>query len=135
MGQHASSLNIFLADDDLDDCQFFATALSHVYPQANLRILHNGKAMLEELSSPKLMPDIIVLDLNMPIMDGYECIRNIKRNPQLKAIPTVILTTSNNLSDTLRLKKIGADLFLTKPCSFGELLDVARKIIEFIKNR
>lgn len=125
-----SSLNIFLADDDHDDCYLFEKALANVYLQADLRIVHDGQAMLDELNYEK--PDTVVLDLNMPVLSGYECICNMKSDPQLKSIPTVILTTSRSTSDIEKLEKIGTDLFISKPNTFRELLEVTRKIVKFV---
>lgn len=129
MGQDHFPLNIFLADDDIDDCQFFESTLAQVCQEAKLSIVHEGKALLELLSSKSFLPDLIVLDLNMPVMDGYDCMKNIKCNEDYKNIPVVILTTSSYQADIERLALMGANLFLTKPQSYNELKGIVQQIM------
>lgn len=132
MGVDSFSFKIYLADDDFDDCQFFTNALEQLCKDAKLMTVQNGLAMLDLLASKPLLPDLIVLDLNMPVMDGYDCIKNIKSNDSYKNIPVVILTTSSYETDMERLRKMGADLFITKPNSFQGLHDIVKQIVNLL---
>jgi CheY-like chemotaxis protein len=88
-------------------------------------LLHEGAY----LKSPR--PDLILLDLNLPKMDGREVLLQIKRHPQLKTIPTVILTTSDMESDILTSYQLHANCYLSKPVEFAEFESLVRSINDF----
>lgn len=101
---------ILLIEDDVDDQVYFQDALREVDPGLNCIIAGNGKEALQKMETPPL-PDYIFLDLNMPIMNGFEYLSTIKRENRFKEIPIVIFTTSKNIHDIERTKNLGADLF------------------------
>jgi CheY-like chemotaxis protein len=80
------------------------------------------------------MPMVIFLDLNMPKMDGRECLKEIKNNDRLKDIPVVIYTTSSHLRDIEETRNLGAKGFISKPSSLVELHTVLNAIAESIPN-
>lgn len=115
------TLTCFLVDDDEDDREIFCIALrdlgSHIIcVQAN-----DGMDALEKLDNPKFSPDFIFLDLNMPRMNGKECITEIKKNERLTEVPVVIYSTSSNAVDKHDAKRLGAVHFFTKPPSISAL--------------
>ena len=113
-------MNIFLAEDDEDDALFFKEVLSELLSNADLTIFTNGEKLMNQLYMNELLPDIIFLDLNMPRKNGFECLKEIKSNSSLKAIKTIILSTT---SDEVQIKKcnsLGADMFLTKVNSYNK---------------
>lgn len=117
---------ILVADDDEDDCLLIRDALEESRIISNLQFVYDGKALMEVLSGIRVsgpasqLPDLILLDLNMPKKDGREALQEIKRDPRLRAIPIVILTTSSDSRDVEFCRRLGASSFITKPAIFGE---------------
>ncbi len=119
---------IFLIDDDEDDHVFFKAALLTIHPTLHCEIAVNGKMALQELRTTGALPDIIFLDLNMPIMNGLDFLVHIKKEEKLKDIPVGIFSTSNLLQDKELAKELGARFFITKPND----LQVLRKKLQQI---
>ena len=119
---------ILLVDDDVDDQVIFLDALSEITTQVDCITAGNGLEALTTLKTLTPLPSLIFLDLNMPLMNGFECLENLKKDNQYKKIPVVIFTTSDNPMDVVRAKKSGADLFFTKTPDFQllktKLLDI-----------
>jgi CheY-like chemotaxis protein len=94
--------------------------------------VNDGEALIAHLhhciesdgSSSTLLPDLILLDLNMPRKDGREALREIKAHPKLRHIPVVVLTTSSSDGDVYHSYDIGANSYITKPVTFESLVDV-----------
>jgi CheY-like chemotaxis protein len=121
----AKPLHVLLADDDLDDCIMFEKALKELPIMTNLKTVYDGDGLLKELSLKNGgLPDLIFLDLNMPRINGVECLHIIKTSDELKNIPVVIFSTS--VHETLARKLIdkGARECIRKPSSFPELKKV-----------
>ena len=128
---HVFPKNIFLADDDLDDCDFFSEAITEINDRVTVKMLHDGKALLTELQkSPEIYPDLIFLDLNMPIMDGAECLSAIRNNQLYAKSPVIMMSTSKADSDVDMVFKLGANRFITKPNNFNDLKAVIEKIMK-----
>ena len=113
---------ILLVDDDEDDISFFKDALSEVCPSCDFLYAHHG---LEAIKKLKLLypvkPHFIFVDLNMPIMNGYELLTEIKNNQDWKDIPVYVLSTSNEWSVQEQSLKMGANKFYTKPVRTEDL--------------
>ncbi|MEP7168845.1 MAG: response regulator [Bacteroidota bacterium] len=105
---------ILLVDDDSDDQEFFMEALKELEPTLECSIANNGLEALEYLSTNPPPPSLIFLDLNMPNMNGFECLAELSKVKQYKDIPVIILTTSNDPENKERSLKMGARVFLTK---------------------
>jgi CheY-like chemotaxis protein len=126
------SLTILVADDDEDDRSFIRKAWEKARAANNLRFVEDGEELTEYLnhtgrysdpaSAPR--PAVILLDLNMPKKDGREALREIKVNPELRRIPIIVLTTSKADEDICRSYDLGANSYITKPVTFGALVDV-----------
>jgi len=126
------SITILMADDDPDDRLLTREALEESRLANDLRFVNDGIELLDYLhrrgpfadpqSSPR--PGLILLDLNMPRMDGREALAEIKQSPELRRIPIVILTTSKAEEDILRSYDLGANSYITKPVTFLSLVDV-----------
>jgi len=121
---------IFLVDDDIDDQLFFTEALREIDESIECEIASNGRDALERLKKSELMPDILFLDLNMPLMNGYECLNQLKKEPAFADIPVVIFTTSNDPRDAELTHQLGADVFLSKPNEFGQLRLKLERILQ-----
>lgn len=127
---------ILLADDDPDDWILLRSALQETGIPMDLRMVVDGEELMDYLMrrgpyadhsiAPK--PHLILLDLNMPRKDGREALAEIKANQLLRRIPIVVFTTSKEGQDILRCYELGASSYVTKPCTFSGMLDMARTI-------
>jgi CheY-like chemotaxis protein len=109
---------ILLVDDDEDDQLIFKDAIKEVYSGIECLIASNGKDAYLELERSSAAPSLIFLDLNMPVMNGFEFLERLKKNDRLKNIPVVIYTTSDNPVDKKNTLAAGAVLFFTKTADF-----------------
>jgi CheY-like chemotaxis protein len=115
-------MNILIVDDDEDDRDLFCDALNIVDRTINCLMARNGEEALNGLKSEVFpRPDLIFLDLNMPRINGVQCLREIKSHPVFQLIPVVIYTTSKVTGDKQITKELGAIYFITKPSSLREL--------------
>ena len=122
---NVTQLKILLADDDMDDCLFFKDAISQLIPSTNFTAVHDGEQLMQLLTNEtNQLPDIIFLDLNMPRKNGFECLAEIKHNKKLKDLPVVIFSTSFEQDKISILFKTGADVYIRKPGSFAQLVQV-----------
>lgn len=127
---------VLVADDDPDDCLLMQEAFHESRLRNPLRFVHDGEQLLHYLRRhPPYdddrrypLPGLILLDLNMPLMDGREALIEIKRDPRLCSIPVVILTTSSESEDILGSYAGGVNSFISKPTSFSGLLEVVRTL-------
>jgi CheY-like chemotaxis protein len=103
-----------IVDDDKDDRFFFRSAIRKYNPTYNCIEAENGADALKQLREATELPDFVFLDLNMPKMDGRECLKELKNDNTLKNIPVIIYTTSEYKLDIAITKELGADYFLTK---------------------
>ena len=138
-------ITILMADDDEDDRLLTQDALAESRVLNELHFVEDGVELLEYLerkgkfedknSSPR--PGLILLDLNMPRMDGREALETIKSNPNLKGIPVVILTTSKQEEDMVKGYNLGAASYITKPVTFDGLVDLMKTLgkywVEFVE--
>ena len=125
----SSSRKILVVDDDEDDRDIFLEIVSELDPSATLITAINGADGLEKLSVNTAPPNIIFLDLNMPIMNGTEFLREIKGVEILRNIPVVILTTSNEKWVIEEVQALGARDFVTKPAKFEDWRAALRRFI------
>jgi len=119
---------ILLIDDDIEDQEIFNSALGEVSHHLQYTSRTNAREALQELNKGVLAPDVIFLDLNMPIMSGQEFLRQIKSADQLKSIPVIIFSTSSNAATIAETKALGALDFITKPNRFDLLVDILRSL-------
>lgn len=118
-----------LVDDDEDDICVFKEVLEDVNPAINLACAGDGKEALKLLKQEQnKLPDVIFLDLNMPLMGGKECLSELKKDPQLKRIPVIMYTTSSQSKDIEETMLSGAICFITKPTSLRELKNILSSI-------
>lgn len=127
---------ILLAEDDADDIYLITEAIDECGMEARIFMVENGEELLDFLNhrnqyaepteSPR--PDLILLDLNMPLKDGREALAEIKADPDLHNIPVIILTTSRAQEDIDITYSLGASSFVSKPNSFKNLRELVCKI-------
>jgi CheY-like chemotaxis protein len=111
---------ILIIDDDEDDCELFIDAARLVDADLVFEKKHTSPEAIALLST-NYKPDFIFLDLNMPMIDGNTCLKEIRKIGSLGNIPIIIYSTSKRKNDESRLRMLGADYFLTKPSSLREL--------------
>jgi CheY-like chemotaxis protein len=138
MGKQGQPMTIVLADDDPDDRALVGEALEEAGLPVDLRTVADGPELLEYLrregryaarDAPE--PDLVLLDLNMPRMDGHEVLEAIRADERIKAIPVIVLTTSARDDDVVRAYEAGGNSFITKPSSFPGLVDVMRALDKY----
>jgi CheY-like chemotaxis protein len=126
-----SGRTIFLVDDDPDDQEIFALALDEIDSTATFVSAKNGLEAMIKLKEPTFRPDFIFLDLNMPRMNGIQCLVEIKKDTQLSAIPVVIYTTSSESRHKEETLALGATAFMTKPPGIEELIRSLQRIFGY----
>jgi len=126
---------ILIAEDDADDRFLLQAAFQENGFSDQLHFVDNGVELMEYLSSikkegdtPCVLPKFILLDLNMPKKDGREVLKEIKQHPDLKKIPVVIFSTTNNEQEMRRCYELGANSYITKPNSFEHLLKIVANL-------
>lgn len=120
---------VMLIDDDPDDQLFFRDAIHIVQPGLHCELTSSCQEAFRKLELPP-PPDYIFLDLNMPVMNGFECLVHLKNKDPYKDIPIVIFTTSKNLNDINKTQQLGARWFVTKPDDFKVLCKKLSKILQ-----
>lgn len=125
---------VLYADDDADDKDWVVEAAAVTAPSLQFRFVENGRQVLEYLlhASPEAYPVLIVLDLNMPELDGRQTLRRLKTHPSYQHIPVAIVTTSTNKMDRDVCRQLGASLFLTKPDTHHEWQSVINNFMPFL---
>src|SRR6185369_504496 len=93
---------VLLVDDDDDDQVMFLDALGEISNDVECITMNNGVEAIKSLKILRPLPSIIFLDLNMPLMNGFECLKHLKKDEQYKKIPVVIFTTSNSPEDQIQ---------------------------------
>lgn len=124
---------ILLVDDDRDDQDIFVLALGEVAPSFNCVTAKDGIEALEKLRRGEVEPDCIFLDLNMPRMNGKQCLEEIKKEASLNKIPIVIYTTSSESRDKEEMLAMGASAFVTKPPVIRELVASLQEVFVHLK--
>jgi CheY-like chemotaxis protein len=98
-------------------------------------MVSNGKLLMDRLhQTDNEKPDVIVLDLNMPLKNGFEALKEIKNSPSLSAIPVIILTASSNKQDEIRCLELGCNFFYTKPSTMNDYRPLATTVKRFIND-
>lgn len=120
-----------LVDDDLDDTGLFHEALLEIDPAIICYIEHNGKAALDKLNSKEfLLPDIIFIDINMPGMNGWQFLEQLKKEPEYRKVPVIMYSTSSYTGDADKAIDLGALCFFTKPSDYNLLKEILKAIAD-----
>ncbi|OOV17838.1 hypothetical protein BXU10_14325 [Flavobacterium sp. LM4] len=120
---------VLLADDDKDDQELFKEALDATKVPSEVITVDNGQELVNKLkdgSEPK--PDIVFIDINMPVKGGKEALAEIKSDQELNEIPAVMLSTSNHPKDIEDTFNDGANLYIQKPNSFTGFILILKKV-------
>jgi CheY-like chemotaxis protein len=129
-------IEVLLVEDDPGDVLMTKEAFEDYKLQNTLHVVNDGAEAMDFLrrqgkhaDAPR--PDLVLLDLNLPRMDGREVLQAIKSDPELASIPVVVLTTSEAEEDILRSYKLHANAYVSKPVDFERFVQVVRQIDEF----
>ncbi|MBZ5513138.1 MAG: response regulator [Acidobacteriia bacterium] len=135
-GKGGELVRILLVEDDDDDYFLTAQALKGNRLLNEIKRVKDGVDLMhylrhqDDFSNPEKAPEpsLILLDLNMPRMDGREALREIKSDPKLRHIPVVVLTTSRAEEDVVRSYDLGVNSFITKPVTFQGMVDAMKAV-------
>lgn len=120
---------ILIVDDDPDDVQFFCNALYESNKPYYCISVTNAEEALLFIENTLINPEFIFLDLNMPRVDGKECLIKLKSNPQSKNIPVIVYSTTSHTKEIEELYKLGAAKFITKPDNMKVLINAISDIL------
>ena len=133
------NVTIVIAEDDPDDCMLMEEVFKESGQDFHVVFVQDGVELFEYLrheagyatSTEAKRPDLILLDLNMPRMDGLEALEAIKADPNLRSIPVVVLTVSTTEEYILRTYELGGAGFIIKPISMDEMLHVVQVLNQY----
>ena len=125
------SLNILLIEDDAIEVMKFNRVLKTLNLNHRIIEANNGEAAFDILKVKEITPDIIILDLNMPKLNGIEFLTILKNDGVLKYIPSIILSTSSNHKDMLECYKLGVAGYILKPLKYDDYVDRIKKLLEY----
>jgi len=136
MPESRKTIDVLLVEDDPGDVLMTREAFADHKVANRLSVVSDGVSALEFLRkegeyADAPVPDLILLDLNLPRMDGREVLEALKADANLRAIPVVVLTTSEAEEDVVRSYSLHANAYVTKPVDFDRFIDVVRQIDEF----
>ena len=139
MNKNVMSVVILMADDDPEDCMLTREALIESRLANTINVVSDGEELMDYLwnrgkytdpdSAPR--PGLILLDLNMPRLDGREALALIKKDPNLRRIPIIVLTTSKAEEDVFRSYDLGANSYITKPVSFEAMVAITKTFTQY----
>lgn len=141
MTNSTSPPTILIAEDDPDDQLLMREAFSERCHDCRLCFVNDGVQLMRILNGEGSLPsdtddscetpDLVLLDLNMPLKDGRKALQEIKSDTGLRAIPTVVMTTSDNEEDIIRCYDAGANSYIVKPSSYSGLLEVVSSLTSY----
>lgn len=121
-----TALRLLLADDDAVDRELFIEACQEAGARYLIDEVANGQEVLDYLERGGPLPDVVLLDFNMPVKDGRETLRDLKADSRYRHIPVFVMSTSDAHFDVTLAYNLGANLFLVKPHDFRNLTELAR---------
>ncbi len=124
-------MHILLIEDDNIEIMKLERTVSKLEVNHRITQTKNGEAALEFLNSDNRLPDIILLDLNMPRMSGIEFLKILKEDDKLRYLPTIILTTSENRADLLECYKLGIAGYVIKPLKYEDYEYKLKRVLEY----
>src|SRR6476469_4442559 len=123
-------IQVLLIDDDRDDAELFKEALSEINSSIVFEHYKDSKTGLRVLLDKHTnLPDLIFLDINMPIVSGWQCLSEFKKTDHLKHIPVIMFTTSSQMKEKETAKQLGAEGFITKPNEYKALKELLSLVL------
>lgn len=127
-------IQIFLIEDDVDDIELLEVSLKDNKVEYSMDVVMEGDKVEDYLMNCKKLPNIIVMDFNLPRVHGREIIKQIKSNQEFRDIPLLVLTTSTAREDIEYSYKMGADSFITKPTTIQGFNATVGTIVQLAGN-
>jgi CheY-like chemotaxis protein len=122
---------IFVAEDDEDDQFLLQTAFESTGVVCDLVFFTNGEELINQLAIADHRPTLVLLDLNMPIMDGFQTLSHLRNQEAYRTMPVLVLTTSSQREDVTRAYSLGANSFITKPHQYADLTRTVQQLQQF----
>lgn len=134
--QSSSPIEILLVEDDIGDVELTREALVDSKITVNLHVVQDGVEAMDYLRqagdfASAVLPDLVLLDLNLPRKDGREVLQDIKGDPTLRKIPVIVLTTSDTEEDIVRSYNLGVNCYVQKPVGMEEFIRIVRVMEDF----
>ncbi|MDD5015320.1 MAG: response regulator [Atribacterota bacterium] len=132
--EQLKDIEILLVEDNPDDVELTLRAFKKYNLANEIKVARDGEEALEILFNPQRdapkqkQPDLILLDLKLPKVDGLEVLRQIKDHPQIKLIPVVVLTSSKEEDDLIKSYQLGVNSYIRKPVDFDKFIEVVRQL-------
>jgi CheY-like chemotaxis protein len=124
-------LNVLLVEDNLIEVMKMRRTVSLLDLKHNIIVANNGEDALQNLEDKSKFPDLILLDLNMPKVGGIEFLAILKKNDDIKHIPTVILTTSDNQKDLEQCYRLGVSGYVLKPLKYDDYVEKIKNVLSY----
>ena len=125
---HFPALNIFIADEDSDEIEFFKEAMEDISCNAIITSAKDGEELMNLLDRLPI-PDAIVLELRLPMLNGFDCLERLRANYNLVNVPIIILTSCDTWNKIYCLRN-GANLYIEKVCTQSEMKIIAQQICD-----
>lgn len=119
---------VFIADDDEDDRFLLKTAFNKCCPETRVEFAIDGIDLMESLDKSPLHPCLIILDLNMPRLDGFESLKILRSSEAYRDVPIVVFSTSEENNDIAKAKKMGANDYKSKPLNMNSLNSLVEQL-------
>lgn len=118
----------YVVDDDTDDQEIFLMAIDVIKePRFQIRMFSRAKEFLDEIKKGENTPDYVLVDINMPEMDGFECLTHLNNLNHSKKFKLIVVSTSSDESDIQKARSLGADSYIVKPFSISEYTQLLTK--------
>jgi CheY-like chemotaxis protein len=126
---------ILITDDDSDDVELLTDSLQEENYRGELEAFKNGRELLQYLEQEaRNISTLILLDLNMPVMNGYETLKMLKKDNRFSKIPVIVITSSAKTEDEKFCQELGCEDYIRKPFSLSGYKSLAQKVIGFLGN-
>jgi CheY-like chemotaxis protein len=119
---------LFIVDDDEDDISLVKSAFLENNLTYDITSFGCGTDLIEHFDKEEYVPDLILMDLNMPKMNGFQTMEILRKSERLKHIPIIVFTTSGHSEEVMKSYRIGGNSFITKPSKYSELLILIQKL-------
>ncbi len=126
----SANINILLIEDDQDDIELLQEALRENGVNARFEVLMQGNRIVSWLEQPSMMPDVVIMDLNLPKMHGREVLQLIKEQQRFQHVPVMVLTTSSQEEEKRYCLEHGASYFKSKPATNEGFVDLVKTILK-----